>query len=102
MYLTGVEVMAQQTTYLAAVTWDDFMFNLFDKFKVWAAIISFIVLAAAGVFALARIRLVGIGLLIASLVVPAFFLTAERWITITKNTEIELHQPSKGNPFNRV
>lgn len=82
-------------------TWDDVLYNLFDKWKIWGAIISFVVLSGAGVFAMARMRLVGVGLLIASVVVAAFFLTADRWINISVNTEQELHQPARSNPFGR-
>lgn len=83
------------------MTWDDVLYNLFDKWKVWGAIISFIVLSAAGVFAMARMRMMGVGLLIGSVVVAAFFLTADRWINISVNTEQELHQPARSNPFGR-
>ena len=83
------------------VTWDDVLYNLFDKYKVWAAIISFIALSAAGVFAMARMRMLGFLLLIASVFVAGFFLTAERWIGISVNTEQELHQPARSNPFGR-
>jgi hypothetical protein len=105
MVITGLDLtqnLAATTTLAAGVTWDDVMNNLFDKYKIWAAIASFILISAAGIGMLARARMVGIGLLIASVAVAAFFLTAEKWIGITKNTETELHQPSHGNPFNRA
>lgn len=82
-------------------SWDDVLYSLFDKYKIWAAIISFIVLSGAGVFAMARMRMVGFGLLIASVFVAAFFLTADKWINISVSTEQELHQPARSNPFNR-
>ena len=45
--------------------------------------------------------MVGFGLLIASVFVAAFFLTADKWINISVSTEQELHQPARSNPFNR-
>lgn len=105
MVITGLDLtqhVATTTTLAAGVTWDDVMFNLFDKYKIWAAIISFILISAAGIGMLARARMIGIILLVASVFVAAFFLTAERWIGITHNTETELQQPSRGNPFNRA
>ena len=105
MIITGLDLtqhVATTTTLAAGTTWDDVMYNLFDKYKIWAAIASFILISAAGIGMLARARMIGVGLLIVSVFVAAFFLTAERWIGITKNTETELHQPAKGNPFNRA
>jgi hypothetical protein len=105
MVITGLDMfsqpMATTTTLAIGTTWDDVLYNLFDRYKIWAAIISFIVISGAGIFALGRARLVGIGMLVASVFVAAFFLTADKWINISQNTETQLHQPSKGNPFNR-
>ncbi|WP_454793754.1 hypothetical protein [Mycolicibacterium lutetiense] len=102
--ITGLDLtqhVATTTVLAAGTTWDDVMFNVFDKYKIWAAIVSFMLIAGAGIGMLARARMVGIMLLIVSVFVAAFFLTADRWINISVNTEKELHQPSKGNPFNR-
>ncbi|PQM49153.1 hypothetical protein C1Y40_00615 [Mycobacterium talmoniae] len=103
--MAAVELLSQHTTIRTVaigVTWDDVLFNLFYKYKIWAAIISFIVLSAVGVFALARMRAIGIGLLVLSVFVAGFFLTAERWINISVNTETELHHKAPGNPFHRA
>ena len=106
MIITGLDLtqhVATATTLAAGVTWDDVLFNLFEKYKIWAAIVSFILVSGAGIGMLARARITGIMMIfIVAPVCAVFFLNANTWIGITNNTQTDLQQPSKGNPFNRV
>lgn len=85
------------------VTWRDLVVNFFYDWKVMAAIIAVVVLCTAGVFALGRMRFMGIGLILLGVVLGGFFLNIERFVTISQNTvtNYQVPAPNRDNPFNR-
>ena len=96
--------LADQVMILAAgnTTWTDVLLNTLARWKIWAAVLSLIVLGTAGIFLLGRVRFAGLGLIILSVFVAGFFLTIDRWVGVTTNTYNDLDRPaSTSNPFGR-
>ncbi|MGD9622318.1 MAG: hypothetical protein AB7G47_20030 [Mycolicibacterium sp.] len=85
------------------VGWLDVLINFFYEWKIAAAILSVVVLCTAGIFALGRMRMLGIGLIIGGIVLGGVFMNIERFVTISQNTTNNYQQPApnRDNPFNR-
>ena len=101
--LSGIAQTTVQYVAVGSVGWTDVLVNFFYEWKVGAAIVAIVVLNSAGIFLLARVRMVGIGLMIFSVFVAAWFLNIEKFVDISNHDVKTWQHPAPvKNPFDRA